>query len=483
MYKIYAHHTHYEVKNYNLGDKPFLEKMLSLWNDTYYKANPKFFYNEDNKTLYLPRGFSRAKIIEIFNEPINIMKNHSTKKKCSINMNLFPRNILQLESIRFITGKEEYRYTEEESQLVLSLGTGEGKTYCMIAALSIMETKSLIIVNIEDLKKQWINSFETTTNLGGPNIVDISSSKKIDKLFDTSQKELQNHVTYVTTHATIRNYAKKNGWESIGELCNHLGIGVKVIDEAHLEYENTLMMDYFTNVWKTIYLTATFGRSNEKDNKLFQTAFNEISKFNKINEERRKHIIYIPYLFNTKPSYNDEINCKGVKGFSRHAYMDYLMDNKIYIDNFKEAVATFLKKDDLEGKMLILSSKKETCDFFSNIIKDEYPDRKTCAHYSGSKVDDLGEYDVICATPKMLGTGKDIKGLRFVIMIEPFRSHVNSDQVIGRLREYSEDKDTYYLDLIDKGFKSIYNMYKDRYKASIQHKIKKCLIVDKTKKK
>ena len=48
-----------------------------------------------------------------------------------------------------------------------------------------------------------------------------------------------------------------------------LGIGIKIVDEAHLQYENTFSIDYSVNVKKNFYLTATFEQSDSKTNAVF----------------------------------------------------------------------------------------------------------------------------------------------------------------------------------------------------------------------
>ena len=52
MNKIIVRHSSILVNNYELGECEDLERSLSVWNDIYYKFEPKgFFYNEKKREL------------------------------------------------------------------------------------------------------------------------------------------------------------------------------------------------------------------------------------------------------------------------------------------------------------------------------------------------------------------------------------------------------------------------------------------------
>ena len=73
--------------------------------------------------------------------------------------------------------------------------------------------------------------------------------------------------------------------------------------------------------------------------------------------------------------------------------------------------------------------------------------------------------DIIVTTIKSIGTGSDIKKLRTLIIAEPHSSKTISNQLIGRLREYSPDKDTFVYELVDSGFQLLLNMVARRYRT------------------
>lgn len=475
----YAFNTRYELHNYDLGDLPKLEKEFSLWDDLYHRQLPRYYYDEERRVLFIPRGYDYLKLEAYIGKPLVYKKECNARKKISFPILTPPRNDAQKEAVRFLSGFEEYKRMAGESQQVLSLPTGEGKTYCTIAACSLLNTPVMVIVGTDDLRKQWKEKIIEYTRLPESSICLISGRPIIEKLLKYKEKTLGNHVVYITTHTTLRSYMAATGFYNLNPFFEKLGIGVKIIDEAHLQYHNTLMIDYATNVWKTFYLTATFNQSERFEDALFQRAFNKVFKL-QVAQTVRKHVIYVGLLFSSKASATEKIALKGKKGFDKHRYISFEIGRGAILKPYQYILDLFINKMKLEGKILVLSPKKESCDYFKRVADEMLPGYATCVHYSGNKVDSFSPYGIIFATSSMLGTGDDIIGLRAIINLEPIRSQRNTLQVWGRLRMYAEDKDTYYVEIVDKSIPSVTSMFRDRRKL-LADSCKQYIEVDTTK--
>ena len=126
---------------------------------------------------------------------------------------------------------------------MLCLKTGAGKTYCTIAALSIIRRRAMIIVDSDKTMKQWKEEFLKFTNLNEKEIYLISGSSSMRKIMN-SERDLPYKI-YIASHRTISAFAEDE-WESVTEFFHKVKIGVKVYDEAHVEYKNIFMIDSFT---------------------------------------------------------------------------------------------------------------------------------------------------------------------------------------------------------------------------------------------
>lgn len=462
---IYAYNTHYKITDYRLGSHyNDLEKMLSIYDETRHKRDTKFYYNEDTRELYIPRGFDEKTLSDLLDRPINYMSADARPKRISFTMKLPPRDDVQKESIRFLTGKDEYAYMADVHQAVLSLPGGGGKTYSAIAAMCIYGVKTMIVTHTIDIRDQWVKRFKEYTNLTDKSIAIIDgSSKLVDCLQGKSRASFNNASCYLVVHRTLDNFMSENGIEALDKVMHKLGIGLKIIDECHKEFTNTLMIDYATNVWKTFYLTATFKRSMV-DDKLFQTSFNRVHKLYKNTEEmgQERNVYYIIDEFCSNISHIEVAGMYVRKMFSSYRYIDTELEYGDILDHVDRWLRWFYIDRGEIGKTYIISPKKSSCEVMYKLAKQTLPDKKVCIHNSDSKVDDLSEYDIICATFKMVGTGNDLDGLRMIINTEPIGSDANIDQLVHRLMRGKDNSNAYYIEPIDKRVPNIVNMLKRR---------------------
>lgn len=467
MVSLIVRHSSIVVSDYKLGDSIPLEKGLTLWDSVYFKEKPiGYDYDEENKRLLIPRGMDINEVVQMLGRGrhINVAFNKEPDPHASARYKLLtePRDNSQRKLISYLLGEGEFSALRNSSQLALDADTGVGKTYTVIAAMTFMKVKGMIITPNENIKLQWKKSFLEMTDIHEDFIVNIEGTSHIKKLM---RMPVIKQKVFLINHRSIQSYAKSEGWEAVGEFFKKLQIGVKVYDEAHLEFSNLIKTDLYTNTKKTIYLTATLQRSGFKENQIFNEAFKCVPKYGKeatVNKQR--NIIYTAILINSKPDYIAQSNVLGRHGFDRNAYIDYAIDKRQFLD----AISSILDKlKDAEGKILILLSKIDAIEKLRSYIEANH-EGKSIGVYNSTitpeeKIKAL-DCDIIISTPKSLGTGSDIPGLRFNIMTEPYSSANTANQVAGRLRPY-KDKMSIHFEIVDEGFTNVAKMYKGRIKV------------------
>lgn len=460
--KIVLNNTSINIFGYNPEDCEELEKSLSIFDTNYFCWRPKGLqYDKKNKILTVPRGIDVSFLESKLKCPVKINKDYNEYEKTKFKLRTEPRDDIQKKAIAFLTGNNKFKYTQSQTQLSLNLDTDGGKTYCVIASLCILQCKAIIITHTENIKEQWMASIKKFTSIDKRRICNVTGTKAFDDLYDTGSI----YDIYLVNHKTISQYAKKYGWDKLNNLFKILKIGIKVFDEAHIEFQSILNIDLNTNVYKTFYLTATFERTDQSENKLFQLCFKNIAKYGyETRGEKRKHIKYIAVLFDSKPNMEDKMSIKGPKGFDRHAYMDYEIEKGYVFDVIKYVMDTF---NDVNGKCLILSSKINSSEIISDKVKEWFPDKDTRIYHSKLTKKEKAGYkdaDVISTTPQSCGTGFDLPGLKYNIMCEPYSAKITAQQICGRLREIPNEY-TYHVELIDIGFPKVKDMYKRRTKV------------------
>lgn len=472
--EIYAFSTHYEIYNYKLGMFPKLERLLSTWDDVNFKRNEYFYYDNEKHILYVPRGLNEL-MIEQCTDGCLVLgdREPNQSQKMYFKMKYQPRDTVQKEAIRFLLGRNEYNYTSRSSQLILALIGGGGKTYCSTAAMSILGVKTMVICHTSDLINQWVDRLLEYTDLKESNIVKLSSSSDLMKYIDQSpsiRRRQRNECVYIMSHALIHNFIMKEGFDLTDELFRTLGIGLKIVDEFHRNFSNTLLIDYATNVKRTFYLSATPGRTDKSEDKVFQDSFASAYKFRREASDfgRKATTVVIYDLFTTRPIQIDLTRMFVAKKFSVYRYIDYELNNGKILDRIEFWLDWLYNGKVTNGTIYIVSPTKESCEIIRKMVQRLYPEKKCCAHFSGNKVDNIDDYDIVCGTVKMLGTGTDISNLRAMIVAEPVGSAVNADQLIHRLMRGKSNEMTYNIDLVDRAIPNVYNMYNRRKKIYAQ---------------
>jgi len=318
------------------------------------------------------------------------------------------------------------------------------------------------------------------TNINKEHIVDIRGGTIINKILkDMSPK----YKVFVSCHGTLISYAKKHSWNSIENLFKHIKVGVKIYDEAHMYFDSILKIDFHTNTKKTIYMTATFKRSDYSENILFNNCFKNVVKHGfEAKEKMRKHIMYLGIQYNSNPTIAEQSFLITNRGFNKTRYCNYQVEQSAFYDALDYTIKYFKR---FEGKILILCTTIDGVEKIKKFINDAYDDISVSSYHSkivGEDRDKAFTADIICTTPQSSGVGADISGLRVVIMCESYSSEIEAEQVSGRLREYSKDDDTFYVELVDIGFPKVYKMWKARL-TIFKKKCKKLLSLDLSNKK
>lgn len=452
MKKIQVKQTSIVIHNYELGDCPKLEYYFTIYDPV---RHVSFFkgieYDEENKDLYLPRGLDIYWLEHNLACEASLDRDKDKYEYTSepILLKELPRDDVQKEALRFVLGKGEYSYTANKSQLSVNLDTGKGKTYVTVASISMWCIKTIIITYSIGLLTQWKEKILSYTNLTNKNIYLIEGASSIRNIMN---RDISNYSIFLVSHSTLKSYGDTYGWDKVSELFKYLKVGLKVYDEAHLNFDNLLKIDYHTNTYKTLYLTATPARSNSEENDIFKLAFKTVPKIDLFDEETDPHTDYIAIHFNSHPSPVVISQCKNAYGLNRTKYTDYLSTNK-YFQNMCHIIIDIINK--IDGRTLIYIGTNNAIMNVYNWIGENYPEIINDVGIYSSLITDVSKREmelskrIILSTTKSCGAGKDIPELKCtVILDEPFKSEILAKQTIGRLRA----SNTKYIDLVDNGF-------------------------------
>ena len=445
------------VENYGFHDNPTLEKPFQIFDPVTHKINYQgLYYDKDNRRLYMPAGIDLWWVKSALNEKYYTRINHVPYKKMDrqIGIKYRPKDERQEEALRFMCGVSEYERNGDLYQLSVNLNTGAGKSYCSIATMAFYSINTMIITGSNSLLSQWESEILKYSTIRREEIVRISGSDYCNMILLGSSGKAANGKVFLCSHGTLRSFGERYGMDKISKLFEVLGIGLKFYDEAHTNYYNMCMIDFFTNVYKTYYVTATPGRSNWKENQIFQISLKNVPAID-LFDESLNHTSYIAIKWNSNPSAMAISACKSrIYGMDRNKYINYVTNKKEFYDMLTiimEMVNTATSKG---GKVLMYIGTNEGILRVYYWIAHNYP------QYLGrigiftsivSKEDKLIEKQktLLLSTTKSAGLGEHIEGLKMTILLaEPFKSEILARQTLGRTR----NDNTLYIELVDMGF-------------------------------
>ena len=459
--------SHLQVTDYQWNDSRSLEFKFSVYNlgtrEYEYKAMD---WNGETKTLYLPRGMDIRMVETLTRSKAVIDKSCDEWDKIGkVMIKYLPKNEIQQKTIRFILGLGDYDYTAGYSQLSINLMTGKGKTYVAIASMAYEETRFMVITSIRGWLQQWAEKALEYTDFTPKNILNLTAPV-ITKIL-AGKLDLSGIKMVTSTHSTLGDYASKHGWDKIDLLFNALRIKYKIFDEAHLYFDSMSMIDFHSNTYKTLYLTASPYRSDDKENEIYRRYFEMVPSIELFDKERDAVTQYISVHFNSHPTPAEIMHCMNKYGLIKARYIDYIIKRdcfwKLLYCCFFEAVVPN------PGRTLMLTETNNVIPILKDWIESEFPEYRghIGTFHGDSKPQERAEakQQWIVITNRMCGgTCMDIPdlGLCFPVLV-PTKSKVITHQLFGRVgREGTTLTKFIYLDIVDEGFKKLKEFYSYR---------------------
>lgn len=443
--------THLEFSPYVQGENFDFEKKLSTWDDRRRRYIPFGFFVENN-TLYLPKGISEETLRGYFFDfgVIHHEKQQKlTRKFRTCEVTSPPRDEVQSQIIAFLNHIGSYERETGGSQFVLEAIMATGKTYCTVNMIATRGIRTLIIAHQQRIQEQWIRHFKEMTTMKEERIIHVTEQSTIEQaIHDPMMGDV-----YIMTHQMIRTFIASNGWDRFNEFLQNCEIGIKVFDEAHLFFESLLTIDLRTNVSETYYLTGTLERRDPRENAIMRIFFNHAFKF-QLKTSNRKHIVYIPVMFNSNPNPMVIAGMQTFYGFSAPKYIDYAINGDPRMSLLYYFLEQFKSTMDKPGRTLVVSPTIQSSNYLADRISQE-TNKMVRPVNSSIPLDERATYvekaDIISSTIRSSGTGVDLPKLRFLHCLEPHVSMTTTKQLAGRLREYSSTEFTYLFDYFDFG--------------------------------
>jgi len=444
--KIEVRRTSVVINDYTFGDCPELERKFRFWDEVYFREYYKGIkYIESEHKLYIPRSIDLDWVSRIIGSKPKFIDGYDKyDKNGDILMQTMPRDDDQKTAMRFVLGLGEYERYREYPRQMLALNTGKGKTFVAVSTLAFTMIKGIIIAPNIGWLDQWKDKILEYTDIKPNEIYMIQGSPTIARILNG--RDMSKFKVFLASTATLKAYAEKNGWGYITDLFKKIKVGYKIYDEAHLAFDSIMAIDYATNTYKTLYLTATPGRSDEKENEIYQLYINQVPMIDLFHPDEDPRTQYIAFKYNSRLNAREQGKCISKYGFNKNNYCNQVI-HKENFHNILHIVMDMIKR--VNGKTLIYIATNDAILFIYNWITINYPEYAgNIGIYTSINSEKKAAKDkfIILSTTKSCGAAEDIDGLKMTVQLaEPMKSKILSRQSLGRTRA----RHTVYLDIID----------------------------------
>lgn len=457
-----------------VGWLPFVFTVFDPKNKRYIKDMTYSYQDKNTKDIIVPRTADIGKIISkiksqglwyngiIDKSNENLIEYRPFSHKINLKDGNKPRDEFQEEAIKaMIAGAKNNMHYR-----LIDLPTGNGKTFCSLAAICIYNRKTLIVAST--LVDQWVKEILNFLDIDYKKIYEIKDSINSIKDLLTNHYNYNSYDIYI---ASLRTLTNANAEGLYIPFLKKMGIGLKIIDEIHMQVYSNIYLDMQAPIQDTIYLSATPGRTNPNEDYILREVLKNISEYGSyVGNYIKKYLNCIYVFFDTQPTYEEEAKCQTFYGFQSDEYEKYIMSSKNYdiiFNILKWAIDTSLAVMDVDEKIVIIFNLIESADITEKILNKLYPNI-SIGNFTGSndkdKQDKLNAR-IIVSSDKSFGTGNDLKGkLRVLINVTSYSSHIRARQLPGRIRPIA-GKSVYYIDLINDGFSGTRRHFQMRSKV------------------
>lgn len=340
---------------------------------------------------------------------------------------------------------------------VAELQTGSGKTLMSQYVLFKSQMRAIIIMQPQFLEG-WLDKkglegllgIKEPVSPGDPtDLYVVHDTRDFMDLIELAKSKTLDAKVIVVKNTVIRAYLGYY-FETNGDddkygcapeyLMQTLGVGIRIMEEAHLDVNLNYRMDCCFNTWKTIYLSATLSTNGSYFmRKIYEKMFPEDDC---ISMEYKIYTIVKGYSYHVDNPKRYKVN--GFMGMYNHAnfeasvlrlgkfkrYMDivyYMMDDN-YFRTYKPG-----------QKAIIYLYRADLCIEAAKLLKQRYPNLKVTYKIGTITAEEGYSGDIIVTTLKSTGTGKDLPNVAFVGVTISINSEQTNEQVKGRARKPNDD--------------------------------------------
>ena len=349
---------------------------------------------------------------------------------------------------------------------LISSSTAGGKTYAALRAWCMLEVPLFGLFSLEEHRTNFLNELKKFVFIKDEKILLTDGTKNLKRDLEkppgTYDVILMINKTAgsdfkKTSGGNMDDYNKIQGLPDYLKLARKQGVGLLVIDEAHLDLQSFAATLLLSNFLSTVLLTATAFRTDYREDLLFQKLLPPNNA--RVIEVKKPRLKTTVLHFNSTPRDKDIKECENAQMdyFSPPKFADYLMMPSVWRRWFPVVVGLIQKEciDKNRQGSIILGGKLDIIKKMKRELEKAFPD-KTFGNYTSLVKKSIREKelqcDIILTTEKSFAGSVNPLQLEVMIFCAPVASPVLLEQISGRLRGQGNRPAEFFDLACDKGF-------------------------------
>lgn len=355
--------------------------------------------------------------------------------------------------------------TNDNRAKLVGIQTGLGKSLSAMLAMAAIGKRVVIIIKPMYIEK-WVDDIYKTYDIVPEDVLVIKGSANLLALIDLAQSGLLECKFIIISNKTFQNWISlheklRDGTSNLGYTSQpetffaDVRAGVRLIDEVHMDFHLCFKIDLYTNIERSISLSATLVSNDDFIAKMHEVMHPTKTRYALQKIEKYINSYNVTYTFKQP----DKIRTTEYGGltYSHTAFEKSIQRHHETLMNYFNLInyviqIGFLKCNRSKKKLLIFCSTIDMCTALVKHLSKLYPQYNVKRYVAEDDYQtNLLDSDICVSTLGSSGTAVDIPNLTNVILTVAVDSIQSNIQSLGRLRKLGENDRTefHFLTCLD----------------------------------
>lgn len=333
---------------------------------------------------------------------------------------------------------------------LIGLQTGKGKGFVSLHNAALFGNRTVIIVKPSYMIKWFEEILEYMPDVEGEDIMMVQGGTNLKALLALAQSDQLDCKFIIVSNKTFQGWL--TDYEQWHDYSLEVGYGCKpqdffatvkagnrIIDELHQDWHMNFKLDLYTNVQRSVSLSATLLSKDAFTNRTYDCAYPRHLRGPELALD--KYINVLPTFFRFRNPEKIRSDSKSGRGYSHDEFeKSVLRQPAVKIAYFNMCASlyeqNFLHHPRRNKTALVFCYSTEMCTAMMKYFQGRFPDGDF-RRYAGSLKDpyeDLMEAQCVFSTLGSSGTAIDKPNLTYVLMTNAITSVKANVQALGRLR-------------------------------------------------